>query len=89
MKQSLGPIAHILDAKLREALAPTMLEIIDVSDQHHGHAGARPSGESHFRVRISAAQLAGKSRVAQHRMINEVLANELKTRIHALEIEIV
>ena len=89
MKQTLGPIAHILDAKLREALAPTVLEVIDESDQHHGHAGARPSGESHFRLRISAPQLVGKSRVAQHRMINEVLANELKTRIHALAIEII
>ena len=89
MKQTLGPIAHILDAKLREALAPTMLEIIDESDQHHGHSGARPSGESHFRIRISAARLVGKSRVAQHRRINEVLALELKSHIHALAIEIV
>ena len=89
MQQQLGPIGRILDEKLRIAFQPTKLELIDESNQHHGHAGAHPSGESHFRLRISAPPFVGKSRVAQHRMVNEVLAHELKTRVHALAIEIV
>ena len=89
MQQTLGPIGQVLDAKLRAALAPALLEVIDESNQHNGHAGAHPSGESHFRVRISTGHFAGKSRVAQHRMINDVLSLELKTRVHALAIEIV
>ena len=89
MQQILGPIGQVLDAKLRAAFAPAMLEVIDESNQHHGHVGVHPSGESHFRVRISAAVFGGKSRVAQHRMINEVLALELKSRVHALAIVIV
>ena len=88
MQQNLGPIGQILDAKLHAAFAPALLEVIDESNQHHGHAGAHPSGESHFRIRISAAGFFGKSRVAQHRMINDVLALELKTRVHALAVEI-
>lgn len=89
MQQTLGPIGQILDAKLRAALAPALLEVIDESNQHNGHAGAHPSGESHFRVRISTDHFAGKSRVAQHRIVNDVLSLELKMRVHALAIEIV
>ncbi len=89
MQQTLGPIGHLLETKLHAAFAPAKLEVVDESNQHHGHAGANPSGESHFRVRISAADFHGKSRVAQHRMVNDVLADELKTRVHALAIEIV
>jgi BolA protein len=89
MSEGLGPIGRILDDKLRAAFQPTQLDVIDESRQHHGHAGAHPSGESHFRIRIGSALFSGKNRVAQHRMVNEVLAHELKTRVHALAIEIV
>jgi len=88
MTQDLGPIGRTLEAKLRAALQPSVLELIDESNQHHGHSGAHPSGESHFRLRISAEMLNGKSRVAQHRMVNEAVAVELKSRVHALAIEI-
>lgn len=83
----LGLVGKSLEAKLRAAFAPIALEVIDESSQHQGHAGARPDGESHFRVRIVAAAFKGKSRVEQHRMINQVLALELKERLHALAIE--
>ena len=85
----LGPVGKIMESKLKAALSPSHLELIDESNQHHGHAGAHPSGESHFRLRISAAPLVGKGRVAQHRMINEVLVAELKSRVHALAIEVI
>jgi BolA family transcriptional regulator, general stress-responsive regulator len=88
MHTQVGPIAKILESKLRNALTPSYFELIDESNQHHGHSGAHPSGESHFRLRIAAPQLQGLSRVAQHRMINTVLAEELRTRVHALAIEI-
>ncbi len=73
--------------KLTEAFAPENLAVIDESDLHAGHAGARPEGETHFRVEISAAAFADKSRVETHRMINGVLAEELEGRIHALAIK--
>jgi len=83
----LGLVGKSLETKLQAAFAPIALEVIDESIQHQGHAGARPDGESHFRVRIVAAAFKGKSRVEQHRMINQVLALELKERVHALAIE--
>jgi BolA family transcriptional regulator, general stress-responsive regulator len=89
MQTDLGPIGKIMESKLQAGLTPTYLQVIDESNQHHGHAGAHPSGESHFRVRIASPQFQGKSRVAQHRMVNAVLEAELKVRVHALAIEIV
>ena len=88
MQMDLGPIGKIMESKLMVSLNPSYLELIDESNQHHGHSGAHPSGESHYRVRIAADAFKGKSRVAQHRLINEVLAAELKQRVHALAIEV-
>ncbi len=84
---NLGLVGKTLETKLFEAFAPVSLQVIDESSQHKGHAGARPDGESHFRVKIVAAAFQGKTRVEQHRMVNAVLAVELKERVHALAIE--
>jgi BolA family transcriptional regulator, general stress-responsive regulator len=84
----LGPIGKTIAQKLQVAFQPHALTVIDESNQHHGHAGSHPFGESHFRVKIMADAFKGKSRVAQHRMVNEVLATELKARVHALALEI-
>ena len=85
---NLGIVGQAMLRKLDAAFQPLSLDVIDESFQHHGHAGARPDGESHFRVKITAAVFAGKSRVDCHRMINGVLAAELKERVHALAIEV-
>jgi BolA family transcriptional regulator, general stress-responsive regulator len=86
-KSELGPVGQTISAKLVQGLAPASVEVIDESHQHVGHAGARPDGESHFRVRIVAECFRGKSRVAQHRMVNAVLSEELRERVHALAIQ--
>ncbi len=84
---TLGPIGHRITTKLAECFAPASLEVIDESGQHAGHAGARDSGASHFRVRIVAEAFRGKSRVEQHRMVNAALAKELRDDVHALAIQ--
>jgi BolA family transcriptional regulator, general stress-responsive regulator len=84
---NLGPIGERITNKLETAFSPTALSVIDESNQHHGHAGAHPSGESHFRVRIAAEAFRGKSRVECHRMVNTALAEDLKSRVHALALE--
>jgi BolA protein len=83
----LGLVGKSLETKLQEAFSPLSLQVIDESSQHRDHAGSRPDGESHFRVKIVAVAFQGKSRIEQHRMINQVLAAELKERVHALAIE--
>jgi BolA protein len=82
------PVRDTIVAKLSAKFAPTHLEVIDESSRHQGHAGSRPDGETHFRVRIGAKALDGLSRVAQHRAINDALADELKGAVHALAIEV-
>ena len=72
--------------KLRQAFAPVALEVVNDSHRHAGHAGSPQTGESHFSIKVVSESFAGKSRVERHRMVNEVLAEELKDRIHALAI---
>jgi BolA family transcriptional regulator, general stress-responsive regulator len=75
--------------KLSQKFAPTHLEVLDESDRHKGHAGSRPGGESHFRVRIGTPHFAGYTRLQQHRAVMEALDAELKGGVHALAIEVV
>jgi BolA family transcriptional regulator, general stress-responsive regulator len=83
----LGPVGRTLEEKLKIAFNPAALSVIDESHQHAGHSGANALGESHFRVKIMAEAFRGVSRVGQHRLVNEVLVEELKSRVHALAIE--
>ncbi|HEX4296769.1 MAG TPA: BolA family protein [Devosia sp.] len=82
------PVRDAIVAKLSAKFAPSHLEVIDESSRHQGHAGSRPGGETHFRVRIAAAALDGLSRVAQHRAITDAVSDELKAGVHALAIEV-
>ena len=84
-----------IERKLRTALSPERLEVVNESHLHAGHhhvesghhATFDGTGETHFRVRIVAPGFAGKSRVERHRAVNALLADELKAGVHALAIE--
>lgn len=75
-------------ARLEEAFAPKVLEVINESHRHAGHAGDDGSGESHFRVKIEAEAFAGQSRIARHRAVHAALGADLMSEIHALALEI-
>lgn len=79
-------VAQRIRNKLDAAFGPERLDIVDDSASHAGHAGARPGGESHFRLEITAAAFAGKTRVERQRMVYAVLADELAGPVHALEV---
>lgn len=74
-------------SRLAGAFSPSMLEVIDESALHHGHAGAAPGGETHYLVRIRSEALAGLSRVQRHRAVNAALAEEFASGLHALSID--
>ena len=80
-------VADRIKDKLVAALSPTRIEVVDESHLHAGHAGARPEGETHFRVEIVAAAFAGQNRVARQRLVNGALAEELADRVHALSMK--
>jgi len=79
-------VEHRIREKLTAALHPERLEIVDESDRHAGHAGARPGGETHFRVEIVAAAFEGKSRLERQRLIYALLKDEMSQKIHALSL---
>ncbi len=88
--QPFAPTAGGLQAALDAALTPSHLEVFDESAAHAGHAGANGLGYgTHFRVRIASPAFAGKSRVAQHRLVYDALQNFTDAGLHALAIEIV
>ena len=84
----MGQVSDKIEAKLRLAFAPQQLDIVDESNKHHGHAGWRESGESHFQVTISSASFIGKTRVERQRMVYRVLAEEMAGPVHALALTV-
>lgn len=82
------PYFQRITDNLTQAFQPTYLLVRDDSHNHAGHSGAHALGETHFHIIIAAPAFDGLSRVAQHRLIYDALAEELKDRVHALSIEI-
>lgn len=80
-----GSVAERIRSKLA-ILQPTRLVVHDDSGRHAGHAGARPGGESHFRLEIVSPAFAGESRVARQRRVYALLADELQSGVHALQL---
>ena len=83
----MGAILEAIRDKLTTAFEPTRLEVVDDSDRHAGHSGAREGGESHFNVTIESPAFSGTPRVARQRMIHQALADELAGPVHALSIK--
>ncbi len=69
-----------IEAKLAEQLQPLHLQVENESHRHN----VPPGSESHFKVVVVSDGFEGKTLVARHRMINEILADELQNQIHAL-----
>ena len=74
-------------AKLTEAFAPSVLEVVNESHRHAGHAGDDGTGESHFAVKIRAEGLAAMPRVARHRAVHAALG-DINTRVHAMALDV-
>ncbi len=80
-------VAAAIRRKLTEALTPIRLDIVDESHKHAGHVGARPEGETHFRVVVVSPAFEGRSRLDRQRMVHAVLEAELADDIHALSLK--
>jgi BolA protein len=79
-----GAVKAAIERKISAALAPTRLVVVDESDRHAGHRGHHAEGESHFRVEVESEAFRDKTRVERHRLIHQILAEELAGRVHAL-----
>jgi stress-induced morphogen len=81
--------ARITD-KLTKAFSPQKLVVENDSHKHAGHAamqGTANTGETHFTVTIVSERFSGRSRIERHRMVHEVLAEELAGPVHALAVK--
>ena len=81
-----GPVAREMIERLTAALAPTRLDLEDQSNQHIGHAGHDPRGESHFALTIESPLFEGLNRVERQRKVYAALGELMRERVHALTI---
>jgi len=81
---STNPIIDEVRAALERELAPLVLDIVDDSGKHAGHAGAREGG--HFRVTLVSQAFAGRSQLERHRLVYAAVAPLMGQGIHALNI---
>lgn len=84
-------VEQAMKEKLKNAFAPQVLRIDNESERHAHHRAMREEepqqpGETHFRIYIVADAFSGKSRIERHRLVNDVLAEELAGPVHALSI---
>ncbi len=68
------------------ALSPIKLELINESHKHAGHAGWNNSGNTHFNLLIVSDAFINQTKIQRHKMIYQLLAEELKDQVHALSI---
>ena len=76
-----------IEERLKQALNPDYLEVINESHLHAGHAGAR-EGKSHFRVIIASEQFNDRALLGCHQLVYQALGEMMRQDIHALAIEI-
>ncbi len=76
-------VQQAIESKIGAALSPTHLRVVNESHMH----SVPPGSESHFKLVIVSDAFEGKPLVRRHRLVNGILARELKENIHALSME--
>lgn len=79
-------VAERIREKLSRSLTPAAILVVDESHRHAGHIGSRPEGETHFYLDIVSEAFAGRSRLERHRLVHDLLAEELSGPVHALSL---
>jgi len=78
-------IVDIIKQKLNLALNPKLVEVLDSSAAHAGHAGIQKGG-GHYHLTIVCDAFENKSLVERHQLIYQALGDMMKQDIHALGI---
>ncbi len=81
-------VAQTIKDKLTAALAPSLMELENESQQHAGHYQGELTGETHFALMLVSEAFAGKTRVQRHQMVNQALKEELAGPVHALRMRL-
>jgi BolA protein len=78
-----NPVQNSINTRLTEALSPIHLAIENESYKHSVPKGS----ETHFKVIVVSEKFEGVALIEQHRMVNEILAENLASGVHALAIK--
>ena len=81
-------IEQSIKTKIEQAFSPDVLNLVNESGLHQGHAGDNGTGQTHFKLEIEAESFKGKSRVEAQRMVYAVLKDEFSNGLHALSLKI-
>ena len=76
-----------LEIKISRELNLEKIQIIDNSDLHRKHKSFNPD-KVHLKIIIYSKKFTKMKRIEAHKMIFSLLKEEMKNKIHALEIEI-
>ena len=76
-----------IEKKLKEKISFEKLEIVDNSYKHKGHKFFSEE-KYHLHLKIKSLYLRSISRLSAQKLIMNILKEDLKTKIHALEISI-
>ena len=82
MSTTPGPVSSSIQSKISQHLSPVHIEIINESYMHNVPKGS----ETHFKVVVVSEKFRDTKLIARHRMVNDLLSEELKTGVHALSI---
>ena len=74
-------------AKINNKLSPEQILLIDNSYLHTKHKSF-DSNKFHLKLIIKSEKLRNMEKIAAHKAIFSILNDEMKNKIHALEIEI-
>ncbi len=74
---------ELIKSKLESAFPGAQIALTNTSSMHQGHGG----NGLHLKTRIIYIGFKGIPLIQRHRMIHEVLKDEMNSIIHALSIE--
>ena len=72
-------VQQLLEQQIQKGLQPVLLKVINESPNHNVPEGS----ESHFRVLVVSEKFSGLNLVKRHQMVHQLVANEIKEKIHA------
>tara|TARA_X000000368_G_C22708158_1_gene569802 strand:- start:413 stop:664 length:252 start_codon:yes stop_codon:yes gene_type:complete len=81
-------IYNEIKKKINDAINPKDIILIDNSSLHKKHKSF-DKNKFHFRIIIESKKLKQMSKIEAHKKIFSILKEEMKSKIHALEIEII
>jgi len=78
---------EMIKSKINKEFSPEEIDLIDNSDLHKKHKSFNED-KYHFKLIIKSNKLKNMKKIEAHKAIFSLLANEMKNKIHALEIDI-